>query len=274
MTRVLSTGPPSPGPPPDRDPFRYGWRYVRRTLPDGRVVVDEVPLTPEDVLHPQEDDVIPENRVHEPDRRYLSDVFHARYAKEPQVVVLSDCLVDWGVPGLRSHSPDIVILEGARTEQKGSLGTYRLRQEGGHPLLVIEIVSPDPQMRENDVVKKVAHYHRAGVPLYVIVDWKREDEPRRLLAYRDTPQGYVEIPLDPEGRVLLGSTGILLGLKDERVVCYDQATGKELGNYASLFQQLQEAEQRQWEAEQRAEANAARLRELEEQLRRLQENRP
>ena len=26
------------------DPFRYGWRYVRRTQPDGTEVVDQVPL--------------------------------------------------------------------------------------------------------------------------------------------------------------------------------------------------------------------------------------
>jgi colicin import membrane protein len=104
----------------------------------------------------------------------------------------------------------------------------------------------------------------------------------------------------------LGPTGILLGLKDEHVVCYDQATGKELGNYAQVCEQLEqeaaarqaaeqrqreeaaarqvaeqrqrEAEQRQREeaaarqaAEQRAQAAEARLRELEEQFQRYNE---
>jgi hypothetical protein len=33
-----------------------------------------VPLTLEDVLHPQEDDVIPERSFHELIRRYLTDI--------------------------------------------------------------------------------------------------------------------------------------------------------------------------------------------------------
>ena len=32
------------------DPFRYGWRYVRRTQPDGTTVIDEIPLTRDDLL--------------------------------------------------------------------------------------------------------------------------------------------------------------------------------------------------------------------------------
>jgi hypothetical protein len=47
----------APGAP---NPFRYGWRFVRRTAEDGTESLDQVPLTLEDVLHPQENDVIPE----------------------------------------------------------------------------------------------------------------------------------------------------------------------------------------------------------------------
>jgi Uma2 family endonuclease len=298
MTRVASAGLPPTGPPPCDDPFRYGWRYVERTLPDGQIVLEEVPLTLEDVLHPQEDDVIPENTQQARDRRYLASVLEALYVHDPHVLTLDDCLIDWGVPGLRPHSPDIAILGGVRTKE-GRWGTYRLRVDGGHPLLVIEIVSPDT--RRNDVVIKVDHYHRAGVPLYVLVDWEREDRPRRLLAYQNSPEGYVEVTLDPAGRLVLGPTGILLGLRDERVVCYDQATGKELGDYVQVCWQLEQetaarrvAEQRQREetaarqvaelrqreetaarrvAEQRAASAEARIRDLEETIRRLQEGR-
>ena len=45
-----------------------------------------------------------------------------------------------------------------------------------------EIVSP--HTRDNDVVAKLAEYHRAGVPLYVIIDQETEGGPRRLLGYR------------------------------------------------------------------------------------------
>ncbi len=57
--------------PVDPDPFRYGWRYVRRTLPDGRETLDQVPLTLEDVLHPEEEDATPEDTIHEPERSHL-----------------------------------------------------------------------------------------------------------------------------------------------------------------------------------------------------------
>jgi hypothetical protein len=33
--------------------FRYGWRFVHQTLPDGSRELVQVPLTMEDVLHPQ-----------------------------------------------------------------------------------------------------------------------------------------------------------------------------------------------------------------------------
>ena len=127
---------------------------------------------------------------------------------------------------------------------------------------MIEIVSP--QSRKNDVVIKVDHYHQVGVPLYVVVDWEREDRPRCLLAYQDTPQGYVEMPLDSESRVLLGPTGVLLGLQDDRVICYDQVTGKELGDYSQVCQQLREAEQRQQKAEQRQQKAEQRQRKAEQ----------
>jgi Uma2 family endonuclease len=309
MTRVASTGLSSTGPPPD-DPFRYGWRYVQRTLPDGGIEFDQVPLTLEDVLHPQEDDVIPENTQQERDRRYLTSVFEKRYVHDPHTLTLSDCLIDWGIRGLRAHSPDVTVLEGVRTK-KGPWGTFRLREEGGHPLLVVEIVSP--HTRNNDVVTKVEHYHRVGVPWYVLVDWEHEDGPRQLIVYRDTPKGYVEVQPDAAGRVLLDPTGILISLREERVVCFDAATARELGDYVQVCRQLEQevaarqaaeqrqreeaaarqaaeqrqreeaaarqaAEQRQREeaaarqaAEHRAEAAEDRLRHMEERLRRLQD---
>jgi hypothetical protein len=44
--------------PPELDPYRYGWRYVRVVAPDGTQRFDQVPLTLEDVLFPEEEDFI------------------------------------------------------------------------------------------------------------------------------------------------------------------------------------------------------------------------
>ena len=46
----------------------------------------------------------------------------------------------------------------------------------GRCVMVLEIVSP--HTRSNDVVAKRAHYFRARVPLYVVLDWERLGRPR------------------------------------------------------------------------------------------------
>lgn len=43
----------APGAPPADDPFRYGWRFVPRPTPDNPHHLEQVPLTLEDVLHPE-----------------------------------------------------------------------------------------------------------------------------------------------------------------------------------------------------------------------------
>jgi hypothetical protein len=96
------TGPPQP------EPF-YGWRYVKKVLPDGSVDLVEVPLTLEDLLHPEEGDVIPENEFHRTDAVYLEPIFHERARRLPGGYVLGDRLVNWGLPGVRNHCPDLVV---------------------------------------------------------------------------------------------------------------------------------------------------------------------
>jgi len=49
---------PSPPIAPTRVPFRYGWRFVPRPTPDDPRHLEQVPLTLEDVLHPEAGDFI------------------------------------------------------------------------------------------------------------------------------------------------------------------------------------------------------------------------
>jgi Uma2 family endonuclease len=272
--------------PPAADPFRYGWRYVRRVGADGREYLDEVPLTLEDVLHPQEGDGIPENAVQEAERRYLADVFNLRLPRSAGHLVLSDCLVNWGVPDIRNHSPDVSVFTDLVREPPPPIGTFDLVASGGRCRLAIEIVSPDT--RDNDVVRKFDEYLRAGVPLYVIVDWERFDGPRQLRGYQRTPTGYQPIPPDPHGRLPLPFLGLSLGLVDDHVVCYDAQTGAVIGDYAAEAEGRVAAEEqarRAAEAQQAAEAQARqeaaarqvaedRLRVLEAELRRVRGDGP
>jgi colicin import membrane protein len=259
------------------DPFRFGWRYVPQVDGDGRKRWVQVPLTLDDVLHPQEGDRIPENSQQELDRSYLSMLLRGRVADKPDMLVLSDCLIDWGVAGLRNHSPDVSVFEGVRDRNR-SWGTFAVAKEGARPLLTIEIVSPDAhdkQARDNDVVTKVREYYRAGVPLYLIVDQERVDGPRRLIGYRRGARRYARLRADGQGRVLLAPLRLLVGLRDKRVVCWDADSGEELGDWLAMDQARRRAEaSRDAEAQARRDAEAALaeaqalLRELQTQTRR------
>jgi len=211
--------------------------------------VETVLLTLEDVLHPQEGDVIPENSVHEAERRYLSDLCHAREPRLDHGLVFSDCIVDWGVAGLGNHSPDISVFAGVKVRPPEPIGIFHLRASGGRCLGAIELVSP--HTRSTDVKDKREEYHRAEIPLFIMVDQKKEGGPRQLRVFRYAPEEYIEEHLET---VVIVELGLRLGLKDNRVVCWDADTGEELGDYAQEQQARQTAEQ---EAREQAKARQA-----------------
>jgi Uma2 family endonuclease len=242
-------------PPPD--PFRFGWRDVQQIGPDGSKQWVQVPLTLDNVLHPQEGDHIPESAQQELDRTYLASVLRSHLSNNPRMLVLSDCLINWGVRSLGNHSPDISVFEGVNELRRRNWRTFRVAAEGARPVLAIEIVSPDEydrQARDNDVVIKVREYYRAGVPMYVIVDQERVDGQRQLIGYRRGARKYLRMCPDGQGRLLLEPVRLLLGLRDERVVCWDADAGQEIGDLTATAQALREAQ--------------ARIRALEAQLRR------
>jgi hypothetical protein len=254
MTQVVSPTMPPPS-PPEPDPYRYGWRYVRRTAPDGSETFDQVPLTLEDVLHPQEEDFIVQNSAHDDDRTYVREVFRSRRSRWPSPLVQCDVRVALGVPGVRPHGPDIAVFFGVRDPDR-VWTTFDVAAEGVRPVLLMEITSPET--RDNDVGIKVSHYHRAGVPLYLIVDRRRPEGPVELIGYRHTPQRYEPLAPDAQGRLPLGPLGLLLGVRGNRVVLYDAATGEELGDLEGeqRARAAAEARAREQEAARAAEAHA------------------
>jgi hypothetical protein len=249
--------------PPDEDYLRYGWRYVKQTGPNGKVEYDRVPLTLEDLLHPQYGDIMPHNSAHDEDRFYLFGVAKRQLAGDPTSLVLCDVLVNWDVPGLRPHSPDLSIIFGVRRREK--LWTcFDVAAEGTRPRMLIEIVSPN--YRDNDVVTKVEHYHIARVPLYVIVDRRLEEGPVSLIGYQYAPQKYQEMQLDAQGRLWLEPLRVWLGTRGNRVVCFDGSTGQELGDYTQVSQEVERLHQDLTAAE-------TRIRELEAEAHRLRDQR-
>jgi Uma2 family endonuclease len=268
--------------PPDHDPFFYGWRYVRRDLEDGNFVIDQVPLMPEDVLHPEEGDQVTHSRDHQRRVRYLCNVLTAHVAHIPGAVVLDDVRVKWDVPDLKAHGPDVMVIFDVRVSQNWS--TFDVAAEGTRPALIVEVTSPET--RGFDLVAKLDEYDIAGVPFYVIIDVveRRGQTFARLLGYQRVAEQYQVLPPDGVGRLHLAPVGLWLGVEQAEVYLYDER-GVRLGDYSEIVaaldaeQQAREAvEVRAKHAEVRAQAEAkareaaeARVRELEAELHRLRD---
>jgi Uma2 family endonuclease len=283
---------PVKSPKPEPDPYRYGWRYVRVKAPEGTETFDQVPLTLKDVLFPQVGDFIVQTRRHNSDVKYLYDVSEARLAGDPEAVVISDCRVDWNLPGVEPLGPDLAVFLGVKRDEDWD--TFDVALERAKPLLVVEVTSP--RTRSNDLNEKVGYYHQAKVPFYLIADATGRGSRRRivLIGYRYTARGYQRVKPDARGRIYLEGLRLWVGVaRDrpgvaERLACYDPESGAELGNYAAVAAALAAAEARarveaqaRAAAEKRAQAEAqaraaaeARIRELEAALKRKRSRRP
>ena len=282
--RKSGTSPPRKA----RASFDYGYRYVRKKLPDGSYDWVQRPLTLEEVLHPREGDVHMLGDPHADDCTYLRVVAKARYADDPSVVVLSDCGVYWDIPGLKHHSPDFCVIFGVK--KRKAWKTFRVKTEKVRPSLIIEVTSP--KTRKLDIKTKVKQYARAKVPYYVIADaqedWDEDGERRRLtlIAYRLEGKAYVSVPADKLGRVWLEPVNLWLGVRvdpesgDDRLVLIDPATNGEIGDYTAVERARLEAihqagaekkarataEAQARVATERADAAEARIRELEAEM--------
>ena len=258
---TVSTSRPTKQPPDESDPFRYGWRHVTVRGPDGTETLDQVPLTLEDVLFPETGDFIVQTDLHDTDSNYLKDVFNARLAAVPGGVAVSDCRVDWNIPGVRPLGPDIAVF--FNVKRRKDWATLDVAAEGVRPALVVEVTSTGT--RKNDVEIKPDFYHRARVPLYVIADVLEEDEETRrveLIGYRYAPAGYQRIEPDPRGWIWLDPLRLWLGVVQDRrlgcdrLACFDAETGKEIGDYETISEALAAATAERAQLEARAQAQA------------------
>ncbi|MGP0068706.1 MAG: Uma2 family endonuclease [Isosphaeraceae bacterium] len=242
--------------------FDYGWRYVQKKRANGRVDWVMVPLTLEDVLHPQLEDHMSLTRSHILDCKYLHNVLEARVADDPHAVVLADVLVSWDIPKLKPHSPDVAVILGVKKQKEWK--TFRVAAEGVRPSLIIEETSP--KTRSTDLERKVKEYARAKVPHYVIADAVEGEGQRRelkLLSYRLVGRNYRLEPLDPQGRVWLDCVGLWLAVTineqmgGDRLALIDPRTGQEIGDYTAISRRLEAAQAAAQVAQKQAQAAQA-----------------
>jgi colicin import membrane protein len=128
--------------PPEQDPFRYGWRYVRRPTPDGDVELHQVPLTREDLLDPREGDFMIQSTTH---IRIVMDLLHMLTGwahSRADLAVFSDLKMRWGIPGLKGPAPDIAVVPGVPDKGRDR-DSFDVSKEGTRPSLIVEVVSRD-----------------------------------------------------------------------------------------------------------------------------------
>jgi Uma2 family endonuclease len=193
---------PPLGEPDSRDPFRYGSRWRRVRLPSGEVTDQEIPLTPDDLLDPELGDEVTQSRPHAKAVTTLNDLLERHFDGDPDVQVLFDMKIFWGLPGLPNPSPDIAVVRGARQDEGRS--TFNVAEEGVRPCLILEVVSySDAEMYRNDHEKKVELYQRVGIPEYLVVDPSfAAEDPLLLTGYRLATDGrYRRIEPDSQGRL-------------------------------------------------------------------------
>lgn len=241
------------------DPFRYGWRYVRREHAVNGELYEQIPLTLEDVLYPEVGDFVVHTKAHEDICNYLLDVFNEHVRENAGAVVLHDVRVAWDVAGLRPNGPDITVFFGVQQQQNWA--TFDCAIEGVRPALVVEVTSPDT--RHQDLGDKLEIYEEAGVGQYLIIDTRhiKGQDRLRLYCYHQGVHGFQQCQQNEQGYFWLEALALWVGIEAQRVVCYTP-DGQPVNSYTEVQEQLRQ------EAQARAQAEV-RIRELEAELARL-----
>ncbi len=79
-----------------------------------------MPLTLDDVLHPEEGDFIVRSKAHTELCVYLRNVLGSCTAGDPTAVVLRDVRIEWDQAELRANGPDIAVITGVEVESEVS----------------------------------------------------------------------------------------------------------------------------------------------------------
>lgn len=252
-------------------PYTYGYRYERRFI-NGEEDWVEVPLTLDDVLHPQLDDCVNQSSYHFYICSALTSVLLAQLKHTPGLLVLSDVLINWDMLGMKTHAPDIVVFRDVHTIPEDE--SYSRLKHGGQPVLIIEITSPST--RNLDVAaarrkrSKYIHYRRVGVSYYILIDEarRRPNQAPPFWGYRLGRRNYSALRPNAHGHLWIPPIHMALGQHEKMMAWYD-ANGNRI---LDLAEQTERAEQEWLRAEQerlRAEQAEARACAAEEELKRL-----
>jgi Uma2 family endonuclease len=262
---------------PEHDPFYYGWRPVWEKAADGEERQSWIPLTYQDLLDPQEDDVVAEGTIHRKVTDGVAGILRRRFQSDPTVAVWCNLKIWFVIPGLTTGpGPDICVVAGVEDRDRGRT-SFRYGEEPGTVRLVIEIVSKSSAKKDYQDLLRI--YAPMGVEEYVAVHplGPYSDGPFRLRGWRLDPRAQKLRPIAPDrqGRIPSRTTGLLFGTGQDgwHLTVWDAANGEllEPPEIEAAWQELriEQAEERAERAEERAEREAAARRAAEAELERL-----
>src|SRR5206468_5379402 len=102
----------------DDDPFFYGSRWISVRLPDGRIVDEQIPLTPDDLLDPQPGDQVTQSDKHVEMMIWLFLLLKRHFDSREDIKVTCDMKMIWGIPKLPEPSPDVAVIPKIRDKHK------------------------------------------------------------------------------------------------------------------------------------------------------------
>ncbi len=115
----------------------------------GREVVEQVPLTAEDLLYPQEGDVVADGFPHNELLQPEADSLRRHLKRRPHTLVTSDAVLVLKSDG-RNCSPDLAVIEGEIDRSKIERAV-NLRAVGGRLVFALEVVSTsEKEIEEKD----------------------------------------------------------------------------------------------------------------------------
>ncbi len=217
------------------DPFFYGYRWVGD---------EQVPLTEEDLLDPQEGDYVSEHTSHQWVVRkiceLLEELFLARRRRD--VLVAGNLKMLWRNPRIKRVDPDVVVIPSV-ADPRSDRKSFDEKQEGAHPIFVLEVTSE--ATARTDVGKKPGIYQRAGVVEYFVLDTLVT--PWTLTCRRLHPATgrYRKIRPGGEGQILAESLEVVfaIGADGRSVDLFDARTGDKLLDLHAAEQALRAAEE-------------------------------
>jgi Uma2 family endonuclease len=220
--------------PPDADTdepdFSLGWREQVIHTPDGGTDLLQIPLTPEEALHPEEEYVGPEPSYQDQISRDICDMLVPHCAQlAPHYRVFRNLLIKWDKPALKKHAPDVCVIPNL-TDPMAQWTTFRVAKERTRPCLIIEVVSAGS--KEGDRVTKVDQYARAGVQEYVYIDyWQRQGQMQwEIAGFRLQGRHYLPMLPDEDGAIYCDTIGIRMGVDNGKVWMENYDTGERLLN--------------------------------------------